>query len=98
MLQASRRQARVDRSGAALDSRASCLYLDEGNTLGWAEVVRLLVWSWRFIRPHCRLVALKFMLALGSLPIFLIIPWPLKIIIDNVINGRPLTGIPRRLL
>jgi ABC-type multidrug transport system fused ATPase/permease subunit len=43
-------------------------------------------------------VALKFLLALASLPVFLLTPWPLKIIIDNVINGRPLKGIAHRLL
>src|SRR5208282_1935455 len=25
-------------------------------------------------------------------------PWPLKIVIDNVLNGRPLTGIPARII
>jgi ABC-type multidrug transport system fused ATPase/permease subunit len=98
MLQASRTQPRVDGGDVALDSRASCLYLDEGSSLEWPDVVRQLVRSWRFIRPHRRLVALKFLLALGSLPIFLLIPWPLKIVIDNVIDGRPLEGMPRRLL
>jgi ABC-type multidrug transport system fused ATPase/permease subunit len=98
MFDASHLESADARDGAAGDARASCLYLDEGNSLTLRETVRLLARSWRFIRPHRRLVMLKFLLALASLPMFLLIPWPLKILIDNVINGRPLQGVPRRLL
>jgi ABC-type multidrug transport system fused ATPase/permease subunit len=87
-----------DRNNAPGDSRADYLYREEQHSLSPREALRLLAKSWHFIRPHHRLVALKFLLALASLPIFLFIPWPLKIIIDNVINGRPLQGVPRRLL
>jgi ABC-type multidrug transport system fused ATPase/permease subunit len=80
------------------DPRADNLYLDEQRSLSAREAAQLLVKSWPFIRPHRRLVALKFLLALASLPIFLILPWPLKIIIDNVIDGRPLQGLERSLL
>jgi ABC-type multidrug transport system fused ATPase/permease subunit len=80
------------------DSGDGYLYGDEENSLTPREAGRLLARSWRFIHPHRRLLALKFLLALASLPIFLLIPWPLKIIIDNVINGRPLQGVPRQLL
>jgi len=79
-------------------SLAGSLYFEERNSVGPREALRLLARSWRFIRPHRRLVGLKFLLALAPLPIFLFIPWPLKIIIDNVINGRPLQGMARRLL
>ena len=98
MFEASRVQSADDRDDAPGDSRAGYLYLEEQHSLTPREALRLLARSWRFIRPHRRLVALKFLLALASLPIFLLIPWPLKIIIDNVINGRPLQGVPRRLL
>jgi ABC-type multidrug transport system fused ATPase/permease subunit len=87
-----------DRNHSTGDPRADYLYLDEQRSLSAREAVRLLVKSWPFIRPHRRLVALKFLLALASLPIFLFIPWPLKIIIDNVIDGRPLQGMVRSLL
>jgi ABC-type multidrug transport system fused ATPase/permease subunit len=80
------------------DPRADYLYLDEQHSLSAREALRLLVKSWPFIRPHRRLVALKFLFALASLPIFLFIPWPLKIIIDNVIDGRPLQGMVHSLL
>jgi len=98
MSEASRLQSADDRDGARGDSRTGDLYLEEQHSLTPREALRLLARSWRFIRPHRRLVAVKFLLALASLPIFLLIPWPLKIIIDNVINGRPLRGVPRRLL
>jgi ATP-binding cassette, subfamily B, bacterial len=80
------------------DNRSGLLYFDEQQSLTPREVVRLLARSWRFISPHRNLIGLKFLLALGSLPIFLLMPWPYKIIIDNVINRRPLEGVPRRLL
>ncbi len=80
------------------DSRTGGLYLDEQHSLKAAEALRVLVRSWRFIRPHRTLVAVKLLIALASLPIFLATPWPLKIIIDNVIDGRPLEGALRRLL
>jgi ATP-binding cassette subfamily B protein len=98
MLDASRVQSAANRGDATSDSRAGHLYLEEQHPLSAREALRLLARSWRFIRPHRRLAALKFLLALASLPIFLFVPWPLKIIIDNVINGRPLEGVPRRLL
>lgn len=80
------------------DSRASRLYSAERESLSLRESVRLLVKSWPFIHPHRRLVALKFLLANASLALLLLVPWPLKIVIDNVINGRPLDGIARRIL
>ena len=98
MFEASGVQSADRRDGVPGDSRAGYLYLEEQLSLTPREALRLLAKSWRFIRPHRRLVALKFLLALVSLPIFLLIPWPLKIVIDNVIDGRPLQGIPRRLL
>jgi ABC-type multidrug transport system fused ATPase/permease subunit len=98
MFEASRLQSAEGRNDPPGDPRAGYLYLEEQHSLSAREALRLLAKSWRFIRPHRRLVALKFLLALASLPIFLLMPWPLKIIIDNVINGRPLRGVLRRLL
>jgi ABC-type multidrug transport system fused ATPase/permease subunit len=98
MFEASRIESADDHNHAPDDPRADYLYLDEQYSLSAREALRLLAKSWRFIHPHRRLVALKFLLALVSLPIFLFIPWPLKIIIDNVINGRPLQGVVRSLL
>ncbi len=82
----------------ARDSRAKRLYASEDRSLTMREAVGLLLRSWPFIRPHRRRVALKFTLALASLVFVLTLPWPLKIIIDNVINARPLSGLPRAIL
>lgn len=85
-------------NGVAIDARANLLYSEEQRPLRPGEVWHLLVWSWRFIRHFRRLIWFKALLAVGSLTFFLLTPWPLKIVIDNVLGGHPLTGIPRRLI
>jgi ATP-binding cassette, subfamily B, bacterial len=85
-------------SGAPGDARESLLYRDERRSLGPLATWRLLVRSWPFISKHRRLVAIKCVLAFTSLVFFLLTPWPLKIVIDNVIDGRALTGLPARIL
>jgi ATP-binding cassette, subfamily B, bacterial len=98
MFETLRMESADARHDAPSDPRADNLYLDEQRSLSAREAAQLLVKSWPFIRPHRRLLALKFLLALGSLPIFLLLPWPLKIIIDNVVDGQPLQGLERSLL
>jgi ABC-type multidrug transport system fused ATPase/permease subunit len=98
MLDSWQAQSADSQHAALSDPRIGHIYFEEEDSLTLREAVRLLMRSWRFISPHRGLVALKFLLALASLPIFLLIPWPLKIIIDNIIDGRPLQGIPRRVL
>src|SRR5579863_6042607 len=80
------------------DSRANLLYATEQAELTWREAWRILVKSWPFVSRHRRLVAIKCALVFVSLTFFLMTPWPLKIVIDNVIDGRPLTGIPGAIL
>jgi ABC-type multidrug transport system fused ATPase/permease subunit len=80
------------------DSRANLLYAGEHAPLTWREAWRVLVKSWPFISRHRRLVAIKCALVFVSLTFFLMTPWPLKIIIDNVIDGHPLSGIPSAIL
>ena len=80
------------------DSRANLLYADERLPLNWREAWRLLVKSWPFVSRYRRLVALKCALVFISLTFYLMTPWPLKIVIDNVIDGHPLTGIPAAIL
>ncbi len=80
------------------DSRRNLLYSDEHRPLKPREVWRLFVRSWRFIREFRRLVWLKSILAIGSLAFFVMTPWPLKIVIDNVLDRRPMSGIPRALI
>jgi ABC-type multidrug transport system fused ATPase/permease subunit len=83
---------------APRDSRANILYADEHAPLTWREAWRILVKSWPFVSRYRRLVALKCVLVFVSLTFFLMTPWPLKIVIDNVIDGHPLTGIPAAIL
>ncbi len=83
---------------ASEDPRADALYAHERPSLSMREAVRLIAKSWPFIAVHRRLLAAKFALSMVSLTFFLVTPWPLKIVIDNVINGHPLTGGPRLLL
>ena len=78
------------------DSRANLLYAGEQAPLTWREAWRILVKSWPFVSRYRRLVAIKCALVFVSLTFFLMTPWPLKIVIDNVIDGHPLTGIPGR--
>src|SRR5271168_466038 len=80
------------------DSRANLLYAGEQASLTWREAWRILVKSWPFVSRYRRLVALKCALVFVSLTFFLMTPWPLKIVIDNVIDGHPLTGIPAAIL
>jgi ABC-type multidrug transport system fused ATPase/permease subunit len=92
-------QVSFDGAGAAgTDARANLLYVDERRPLSVRETWNLFVRSWRFIRDFRTLVWAKTLLALVSLAFFLMTPWPLKIVIDNVLDGRPLTGIPRALI
>src|SRR6266851_4211653 len=85
-------------NGAPRDSRANLLYADEQAALTWREAWRILVKSWPYVSRYRRLVAIKCALVFVSLTFFLMTPWPLKIVIDNVLDGHPLTGIPATIL
>ncbi|MHB8383070.1 MAG: ABC transporter ATP-binding protein [Candidatus Binataceae bacterium] len=85
-------------NGTRPDSRTSHLYAAERKSIGAIGAARLLVKSWPFIAEHRRLVYLKCILSFLSLTFFLFTPWPLKIVIDNVIDGHSLTGLPAKLL
>src|SRR5260370_39321268 len=85
-------------AGAHRDRRANLLYADEQAQLTWREAWRILVKSWPFVSRYRRLVAIKCALVFVSLTFFLMTPWPLKIVIDNVIDGHPLTGVPAAIL
>lgn len=55
-----------------------------------AGVFRILARCLTYIRPHWRLFALKFGLMLGSFAPFLVVPWPIKILVDHVVLEHPL--------
>ena len=80
------------------DSRAQDIYGAERDSLSFRQSLRLLIKGWGFFAHHRRLVVLKSAIAISSMLLFLITPWPMKIIIDNVIDGHPLEGMPRRIL
>jgi ATP-binding cassette, subfamily B, bacterial len=88
----------VPDNGAPRDSRTNLLYADEQAQLTWREAWRILVKSWPYVSRYRRLVAIKCALVFVSLTFFLMTPWPLKIVIDNVLDGHPLTGIPAAIL
>src|SRR3989442_11362803 len=78
-------------AAARVDSRLSRLYREEQRPLSIRDAASLMIKSWPFIHPHRRLLTIKFALALSSLTFFLLTPWPMKIVVDNVINGHPMT-------
>lgn len=80
------------------DTRIAHLYDGENRSLSVRESWRLLVRSWPFIAAHRELVALKCAIAVSSLVFFVLTPWPLKIVIDNVVSQIPPTGIVAHLL
>jgi ABC-type multidrug transport system fused ATPase/permease subunit len=91
-------RASVALAASGGNERINLLYSSEETPLSIGEAWRLLVKSWPFVSRHRRLVAIKCALVFVSLTFFLMTPWPLKIIIDNVIDGHPLTGIPAAIL
>ena len=59
--------------------------VDNHPELTTAGVFRILGRCLAYIRPHWRLFALKFGLMLGSFAPLLIVPWPIKILVDHVV-------------
>jgi ABC-type multidrug transport system fused ATPase/permease subunit len=80
------------------NARTNRLYTREEHHLTAGEAWRILVKSWPFISEQRRLVWLKCAVIIGSLLFYLAGPWPMKIIVDNVIDRRPLIGIPADIL
>ena len=64
--------------------------VDVHTDLTAADVFRILGRCLVYIRPHWRLFALKFGLMLGSFAPLLVVPWPIKILVDHVVLEHPL--------
>ena len=64
--------------------------VDVHTDLTAADVFRILGRCLVYIRPHWRLFALKFGLMLGSFAPLLVVPWPIKILVDHVVLQHPL--------
>lgn len=50
--------------------------------------------SLRFVWPHRRQIAVKLALTLVGLSVVLFLPWPIKILIDHVVEGLPVGSSP----
>lgn len=59
-----------------------------------AETLALLGRSLRFVWPFRRQIAVKLALTLVGLSIVLFLPWPIKILIDHVVEGLPVGSSP----
>ena len=59
-----------------------------------AETLSLLGRSLRFVWPYRRQIAVKLALTLVGLSIVLFLPWPIKILIDHVVEGLPVGSSP----
>ncbi|MBW2242189.1 MAG: ABC transporter ATP-binding protein [Deltaproteobacteria bacterium] len=57
--------------------------------LGNFETLRVLGRAFRYAAPFRRRFAIKYLLSLGALLPLFITPWPVKIIVDHVIEARP---------
>ncbi len=90
--------ARPRGGSLARDSREGHLYSTEQQHFSTREAWETIRKSWPFIRNEQRLVLLKCGLIVFSLVFYLTSPWPMKIVIDNVIDRHPLTGIPAAIL
>ena len=74
-----------------LNARASLL--DSDVELGFMDTLRVIARTWAYVRFFKGRFAAKWILNLGALmyPVF-VLPWGVKIVIDHVVIGRPITG------
>lgn len=68
--------------------------LQEAASLGPRETFRLLGRAFRYAAPFRYRFGVKFGLLIASLLPMLILPWPVKIIVDHVIEGLPFGSQP----
>jgi ATP-binding cassette, subfamily B, bacterial MsbA len=60
--------------------------------IGNAEALQIVGRALRYVRPVWGRFAVKLLFAIASLLPLLVLPWPLKILIDHVINGDPIVA------
>lgn len=77
-------RARGERSGSRSGSR-----MEESELLSNRETLAVMARAIRYIAPFRGRFLVKLGLMFASLLPMLMLPWPVKIIIDNVIEGRP---------
>jgi len=57
----------------------------------------LVAWTWSCLRPYRGRVALLTSIAMINVALGLLAPWPLKLVVDDVLTGRPLPGVLDRI-
>ena len=57
----------------------------------------LAAWTWSCLRPYRGRVAILITIAITNVALGLLAPWPLKLVVDNVLEGRPLPGALDRI-
>ena len=55
-------------------------------------VMSLAAWTWSCLRPYRGRVAMLATIAADEVALGALQPWPLKLVVDNVLDGRPLPG------
>ena len=64
--------------------------VQEDADLGSADALRVMARAVRFVGPFRRAFLIKLGLVVSTLLPLLLLPWPVKIVIDNVIDGVPI--------
>jgi ABC-type multidrug transport system fused ATPase/permease subunit len=64
--------------------------LTESESISTRQALGLFAKGLRYVRPFRLRFAVKAGLAIASLAPMLLLPWPIKVLIDHVIEGRPL--------
>ena len=54
------------------------------------KVVRLFLRAFGYLRPYSRLAVASVSLMLLTVAVDLLLPWPIKFIVDNVLHGEPM--------
>ena len=58
-------------------------------------LMSLAAWTWSCLRPYRGRVAILTTIAVTNVALGVLAPWPLKLVVDNVLEGRPLPRCPR---
>ena len=67
---------------------------DNSTTIGPTETLSLLGRSLGFVWPYLPRVFVKLILSLIGVSVVLILPWPLKVLVDHVVVGMPIGDSP----
>ena len=68
--------------------------MPDGREFGTRETLSLIARSLTFVWPYRKQIAVKLALSLVGVSVVLILPWPLKILVDHVVMGMPVGTAP----